>query len=972
MSIFHSKTKWLFATMMLIANHILGQNMTSCGSTTINQPTRRYQSVTFHNGSLYISESNPSTVAMGTVFRIVPGTGAILATSNNQLDFPTGVAVHPTSGRVYVNQRGFANPANNNIQIYNNNLGTPIASLQASGVNEMSDALLIDDRGRLFVNIITNIGGIVTGQIRVYDINGTTPTLININGSNNFFTTNRYHSMAFRRINPNTIQLYATNFGNNTVSIFTITDNNIMTNERTFPTNNGGNNTAGITVTNDGFIHVGTGGLTNHSIRTFCEDGTLVNTLPVLVQANGRLNGLTRDGNTIYIAEDIDAFATNQRIFCYNFVPPQFQLSVSTRNIYCSNESFITLNLNLLPCSLTNSYTVEIYQNNILINTVSPTVINNTTLQIPMLASGIYQVRVIGANPTVTSSFSNIFSVSPSYQATLNGNVTTTIGNSIDIPVNIIGTTPSPSNPIGITLIRTDMSGASVSIPVNITSVPFVYTDNTISSIGTYTYTIQNTGSSCSTNSGNFIATVTDIAPCTTGDLWGKDTSFDTGDESVSCNNGAPAWQSPDIWLSPSASAYNDDTDRAPIPGTTNYVYVRVRNRGNNADTGKLRLYWAAASTGLYWSNSWTGLDQCSGIPLGGEILGNVVDENGNIVTNNDINHMPNQTRIYRFAWVVPNPNDYVNCFFNGLPIDRHHFCLLARIEQDATNCRPAQPANETTSTYLNATCNNNIFWQNVMIIEKDAKGGFSSGVGVKGRCILNNVPKTTEVSVINPEFIGCKPSRTKLTWMSVMENKEYPINFWDFGQLFIQIDNVAYNNWLNSGAQGTGILDMSGGLFQILEPNASMFFDLSNGQSIGINHYFIPLTRKCVNVDVDLKQENCIISTGTCSIIGGERFSLRGFCTPNNTGFEPQRQSNIVNVYPSPAQDNLTIEFTEEQKEISFYITDSQGRIIKEKAFFNNSQKVNVNVAKIPSGIYLIHIQNGKGETSVQRFVRQ
>ncbi len=108
-------------------------------------------------------------------------------------------------------------------------------------------------------------------------------------------------------------------------------------------------------------------------------------------------------------------------------------------------------------------------------------------------------------------------------------------------------------------------------------------------------------------------------------DLYIKDTPADTGAEPNP--DPGPMWVSEDIWVRqnpfPGHQPYPFTVDpawltaivplhqnpeyRDPKYSKPNYVYVRVRNRGDAASTGteRLRVYWAKASTGLSWPSQW-------------------------------------------------------------------------------------------------------------------------------------------------------------------------------------------------------------------------------------------------------------------------------------------------------------------------------------------------------------------------------
>src|SRR5467141_3526166 len=107
------------------------------------------------------------------------------------------------------------------------------------------------------------------------------------------------------------------------------------------------------------------------------------------------------------------------------------------------------------------------------------------------------------------------------------------------------------------------------------------------------------------------------------GDLWIRDDINDVGNEP---NILSPLlYVSDDIWVrrlpdpnydphpfslaSPTWSPlpHEGPCYRDPKSSSPNYIYVRVRNRGDAASTGNetLHVYWAKASTGLNWPGDW-------------------------------------------------------------------------------------------------------------------------------------------------------------------------------------------------------------------------------------------------------------------------------------------------------------------------------------------------------------------------------
>ncbi len=115
------------------------------------------------------------------------------------------------------------------------------------------------------------------------------------------------------------------------------------------------------------------------------------------------------------------------------------------------------------------------------------------------------------------------------------------------------------------------------------------------------------------------------VAAHAAADLYIKDTPADTGIEPNP--NTGPMWISDDVWVRttpdpnylpypfPEANPpwtplpHENPEYRDPKFSAPNYVYVRVRNRGNAPSTGteRLTVHWAKASTGLAWPVQWGG-----------------------------------------------------------------------------------------------------------------------------------------------------------------------------------------------------------------------------------------------------------------------------------------------------------------------------------------------------------------------------
>jgi hypothetical protein len=144
--------------------------------------------------------------------------------------------------------------------------------------------------------------------------------------------------------------------------------------------------------------------------------------------------------------------------------------------------------------------------------------------------------------------------------------------------------------------------------------------------VGTATITVT-VSDGALPNIGAVIVTLSD-AVLFKPDLYMQDTPDDTGVEPNP--DTGPMYVSEDIWVRQeaisgyTAEPFDDGSEpdwlkalgasphqspiyRNPLLSRPNFVYVRVRNRGNLFSSGnaRLRVYWAKASTGLSWPAQW-------------------------------------------------------------------------------------------------------------------------------------------------------------------------------------------------------------------------------------------------------------------------------------------------------------------------------------------------------------------------------
>lgn len=303
-----------------------------------------------------------------------------------------------------------------------------------------------------------------------------------------------------------------------------------------------------------------------------------------------------------------------------------------------------------------------------------------------------------------------------------------------------------------------------------------------------------------------------------------------------------PFWGPDDMWTSKAIWVrLNDDADEThqnptydPLhPNDKDYVNVKVKNIGcQSVNTGSVKAYWTKASTGLLWPTHWKNFtDPTSGLLAGDEIPPNYLNS---ILSS--IN--PGLEDIFRFDWVVPNPNLF--------PDKNHHYCLLARVFS------PDLPIyNSSDSIYLwnLVPYNSEVAWKNISIIDTFDATGFT-------------LPTTVWVRPIMPLVINPK------TTIRISSN--YPTIFTN-NEVVLHLKGDLYNKWSNKTGINAPTL-LGGQKIQINANNTNLIFDIGAGERYSIDVSYRPNNAlvQPTDLNIDLKQiENNIT-------VGGERYEIR------------------------------------------------------------------------------------------------
>jgi hypothetical protein len=325
-------------------------------------------------------------------------------------------------------------------------------------------------------------------------------------------------------------------------------------------------------------------------------------------------------------------------------------------------------------------------------------------------------------------------------------------------------------------------------------------------------------------------------------DLWSQDTSDDIGVEPNPSSE--PMYLSNDIWVRTGNDGLaNQDHQNAEYRtpgGAPNNVYVRVRNRAcSGAQSGTVKLYWAKASSGLSWPAPWDG--SVTTPALMGGLIGSA-----------PITVLGGDDEIVSFAWSPPNPADYA--VFGA---DRHHFCLLARIETSST-APFGMTTPETSNLYANVVNNNNIVWKNISVVDD-----------------LPGTAKTTGLTVAN---FGERPHKLLLQFL----HGDEPPTLLEWGRVLVDLPQELAERMREGGGEGIEWLTTT--TFALVEPKAALGgVELQPGDVYALGVRFVPggkvaLGARVLTLDVQQFDGD--------ELVGGVRFALRTH-TPLRPGGE-------------------------------------------------------------------------------------
>ena len=341
-------------------------------------------------------------------------------------------------------------------------------------------------------------------------------------------------------------------------------------------------------------------------------------------------------------------------------------------------------------------------------------------------------------------------------------------------------------------------------------------------------------------NCHQVVKTASEMVVLDAVDLYTRDQEDDFGIEPNDTEE-ENMWSSPDIWVRNQDDGIENQEHQNPEFGQTNYIYVRVTNKGENDYTGgaNLKLHWAKAGTDLGWPEHWNG-DITN--PLMGDLLGEL-----------PIAAMQaGEEQIVTFAWSnIPDPSLYGT--------EPWHFCLLSRIIAPVSD---PMAVTEGSSVWSNTYENNNIAWKNVTIVGQGGEMSRDPG----GMISFGN-PEYADGGIMDPECYNVE--------FYVPQPYGFP-SILNVAEVTLTLSDDVYNSWVDGGRQGDNIQELKNNKIRLTNDNAALrnlCFYPGQGGTIFVSFNFLMST---VDYNKDIFKYQVVQKVqATNEIVGGELYVI-------------------------------------------------------------------------------------------------
>lgn len=511
-------------------------------------------------------------------------------------------------------------------------------------------------------------------------------------------------------------------------------------------------------------------------------------------------------------------------------------------------------------------------------------------------------------------------------------------------------------------------------------------------------------------------------------DLYMKDFPADTGAEP---NEGAyyNFTHSYDIWMSDSQYKTQPqnwaDMDGLTVD-TTNYIYIKVRNRSAiESEGGNLYLYWTNASTSEQWPTNWT---RNVNNRRWNSDSGRYYYEGGQI--NNSAILIPNipaygDTTI-EFVW--PRTSSYADTIPQNIwyqfyyPDSTRHYdtakwiCVLARLETcggSGSSCAPSNPDKGMSF--------------------KERDGNIAYNVIYNNNIVSSNM-KRVYLNPPSPNAIVHKPvnqTRCRNLRDSIMYGKwvftSYQPSYYQIGDVYVHLDNDFWQLWSGNNFVGSGFTQVQPGVVKVTNPDSMIIgpmdvpFEWEGTAGFSYHYKQNSATTGGDTINgFDFRQyaftDSSIELEGTVSmglvapqVIYGEgegmmleeeedqddtsqnkeqlaqlanhKTQLQTTSTiTKSTGKtsasdEVKLETNKVVVYPNPFTSLLKVAINNTQKTtVSIWLTDANGKIIAvavlSKSIASGNTVFEINTDGLAAGSYIVHVNGVLTNTAKEKVV--
>lgn len=396
-------------------------------------------------------------------------------------------------------------------------------------------------------------------------------------------------------------------------------------------------------------------------------------------------------------------------------------------------------------------------------------------------------------------------------------------------------------------------------------------------------------------------------------------------------------WTSQAIWVRRNADGVqihqnpNYDTND---PNDYDYVYVKTKNIGcKQIPSGKIRAFWAKASTGLIWPGDWT--NNPPHTPIEGNEL---IDAFSTI---DDVK--PGRELIYAFKWKVPNPNLF--------PDKDHHYCLLARV---SSSYLPLSPSSDSIYLWNQVPYNSQVAWKNISIIDTmdiNDTTGFT-------------IPTTVWIRPIMPS--SANPTTT------IRVSSNHPLIFAN-NEVVLTLKGKLYDKWSNrTGTNAPTIL--GGQKIQINANNTDLVFNIGVGErySIDVSYGANNAEVQPADLNIDLNQIEQNI------IVGGERFEIRtnAITTPNNYKLLTKRDTKekivlVISPNPNASKNELFVYIDTKShtaKDLSIKIVNMKRETLSSSPVLQGHNQIKT--SNLTPGTYIVLLMDDRKILASQKLI--